>query len=86
MSRFGGASPFGVQLKSKKTTIHTGETVNAGFGVRLKKVATKTESTPSHENGSFKLKSINKDKPAVTANGSTTPNGETASNGYSQTG
>lgn len=69
MSRsFGGASPFGVQLKNKKT-VRTGETVKTGFGVTLKKTA--SSQSANEANGNIKLKSFDKDT-ALTSNGSST--------------
>ena len=82
MSHFGN-SPFGVQLKSKRTTARTGETVNAGFGVKLKKIA--TSETTNGDKGNIKLKSFDKDSATILPNLSALNGGKT-NNGYAKSG
>lgn len=61
MSRnFGAASPFGVTLKSKKT-VRTNETVQAPFGVNLRKF--RMTDTSADLRGNVTLKSHGSNKP-----------------------
>lgn len=77
---FGGGSPFGVQLKSKKT-VRTNETVQAPFGVSLKKFKTTQDSSDSA--GSIKLKGFQK---ASASSSQSSSSQEVGSVNASQTG